>query len=100
MTQLLFILVFINLAYLIYAYTKKQKQVQKPFSEETRFIDIPDNLKVSEVYPKMIKLSENQKENGSSDWWDTKIDSPSAGSRSRRVRKIEHDQYLLSDLGF
>jgi hypothetical protein len=100
MTQLLFVLVFANLAYLIYAYTKKQKQVKKSFSEEIKFLDMPDNLNVADVYPKMIKLSESQGKNGASEWWDAKIDSPSASSRSRRVRKIEHDQYLLSDLDF
>jgi hypothetical protein len=94
----LLVLVTLNVAYLAYAITKKRKAAPVSISQETKFFDVPDNA--STVYGKLVHLEENAKAKGKSEWWDEKIDSPSTNKVSRRVKKIEHDQYLLSDLGF
>lgn len=99
MVSLLWGFAALNLAYILFALFKKKKVQKAPISEETRFIDIPDNMKVATVYPKIVKLNDSKEAEATQDWWDNKINSKASVS-SRRMSKIEHDQYLLSDLGF
>lgn len=67
-------------------------------NEEVSFLDVPDEvLKATPVMPKAVHLKDSPK--GADNWWDEKINLPRAAqSGSRRGKKIEHDQLLLSDL--
>lgn len=100
MLNALWILAAANLAYLLFRIISKKSDevVATSPAEEVSFLDVPDEvLKTTPVMPKAVNLKDEPQ--GGDNWWDQKINLPRASqSVSRRGRKIEHDQLLLSDL--
>ena len=70
-------------------------RVKSRFPEETKFIDVPESVLQT---PVAKQITVPKKDIGASrNWWDEKINLP-ATQISRRAKRIEHDQLLLSDL--
>jgi hypothetical protein len=99
MLTTLWILAAANLTFVLYHIISKKAKPAKPqaLADQVSFLDVPDEvLEATPVMPKNVSFSESST---SQNWWDQKINLPRSGQAgSRRGRKIEHDQLLLSDL--
>jgi len=99
MLYALWILAAANLTYILYraAIFKNNSRPSKNFADRIKFMDVPDEiLDATPIMPKAVSITESVAANN---WWDQKINLPRSGQTgSRRGKKIEHDQLLLSDL--
>lgn len=99
MLNLLWVLLATNVIYIAYLAFKKVKssQSENSLADDIKFVDVPDHLLSTTPVAKKVNL--NAEATSTGDWWNQKINLPKTSSQvSRRYRKIEHDQLLLSDL--
>jgi len=100
MLNTLWILAAANILYVLYRIISQRSKTEEQNSsaDQISFLDVPDEvLNATPVMPKAVQLKDAPK--NSAQWWDEKINLPRSGqSGSRRGKKIEHDQLLLSDL--
>jgi hypothetical protein len=84
----------ITLAYLAYALNKNSAPQQKSIAEQTRILDVPEDMLSCRPVAKEVRIK-SVDPTQDSNWWDQKIQGHQ--SRVSRRKSLEPDQLLLSD---
>lgn len=102
MTNLLWILVFGNLGYLLFALSKVKKKKSQSMevpsvADETRILNIPDQVLQAEPVGKTVSLKESPEVKESDNPWEQKIVRPDHHRMGMR-KNWDHNQLLLKDI--